>query len=82
MKISESDNGSLIVVSRSLHRFIEDWVIMDPGRGVAQSGSAPQWGCGGHRFKSYRPDQLNVQYRRWFFLRHPYQKRRSDCTVS
>ena len=25
-------------------------------RGVAQSGSAPQWGCGGRRFESSRPD--------------------------
>ena len=29
------------------------------GRGVAQPGSAPQWGCGGRRFKSSRPDQLH-----------------------
>ena len=29
-------------------------------RGVAQSGSAPHWGCGGHRFKSCRPDQFNI----------------------
>src|SRR6478672_3392319 len=27
-------------------------------RGVAQPGSAPQWGCGGRRFKSSRPDRL------------------------
>ena len=27
------------------------------GRGVAQSGSAPQWGCGGRRFESSHPDQ-------------------------
>ena len=27
-------------------------------RGVAQPGSAPQWGCGGREFKSLRPDQL------------------------
>ena len=26
-------------------------------RGVAQPGSAPQWGCGGRGFKSLRPDQ-------------------------
>src|SRR5258708_38813860 len=26
------------------------------GRGVAQPGSAPQWGCGGRRFKSSHPD--------------------------
>ena len=30
-------------------------------RGVAQPGSAPQWGCGGRRFKSSRPDQINKQ---------------------
>ena len=27
-------------------------------RGVAQPGSAPEWGSGGRRFKSSRPDQL------------------------
>ncbi len=26
-------------------------------RGVAQPGSAPEWGSGGRRFKSSRPDQ-------------------------
>ena len=26
------------------------------GRGVAQPGSAPEWGSGGRRFKSSRPD--------------------------
>ena len=31
------------------------------GRGVAQPGSAPQWGCGGREFESPRPDQI---YRR------------------
>jgi hypothetical protein len=31
---------------------------MPPYRGVAQFGSAPHWGCGGHRFKSCRPDQF------------------------
>ena len=30
---------------------------ISPIRGVAQSGSVPHWGCGGHRFKSCRPDQ-------------------------
>ena len=25
-------------------------------RGVAQSGSAPHWGCGGRQFESGRPD--------------------------
>ncbi len=30
-----------------------------PGRGVAQPGSASHWGCGGRRFESSRPDQLN-----------------------
>ncbi len=29
-------------------------------RGVAQFGSAPRWGCGGHRFKSCRPDQFFI----------------------
>ena len=28
------------------------------GRGVAQSGSAPEWGSGGRRFESDRPDQI------------------------
>ena len=28
-------------------------------RDVAQSGSAPHWGCGGRRFKSGHPDQLS-----------------------
>src|SRR3989304_9481221 len=27
-------------------------------RGVAQSGSAPEWGSGGRWFKSSRPDQV------------------------
>jgi hypothetical protein len=27
-------------------------------RGVAQSGSVPEWGSGGRWFKSSRPDQL------------------------
>ncbi len=27
-------------------------------RGVAQPGSAPQWGCGGREFESRRPDQI------------------------
>ena len=26
-------------------------------RGVAQSGSAPEWGSGGRRFESGHPDQ-------------------------
>ena len=29
-------------------------------RGVAQSGSAPHWGCGGRRFKSGHPDQILI----------------------
>ena len=32
-------------------------------RGVAQSGSAPQWGCGGRRFKSSHPDQTHTNPR-------------------
>jgi hypothetical protein len=42
-------------------------------RGVAQSGSAPHWGCGGRRFKSCRPDQVFIivasLYRRKFVLK-------------
>ena len=30
-------------------------------RGVAQPGSAPQWGCGGRRFKSSRPDHQTTK---------------------
>ncbi len=30
---------------------------MNGRRGVAQPGSAPEWGSGGRRFKSSRPDQ-------------------------
>ena len=30
---------------------------MADGRGVAQSGSAPEWGSGGRWFESSRPDQ-------------------------
>ena len=29
-------------------------------RDVAQSGSAPQWGCGGRRFESGRPDSYTI----------------------
>ena len=32
--------------------------IITSSRGVAQPGSAPQWGCGGRRFESSRPDHL------------------------
>ncbi len=32
-------------------------------RGVAQPGSAPQWGCGGRRFKSSRPDHPDTVQR-------------------
>src|SRR3954468_11200547 len=32
-------------------------VRMDGSRGVAQPGSAPALGAGGHRFESCRPDQ-------------------------
>jgi hypothetical protein len=34
---------------------------MSLGRGVAQSGSAPEWGSGGRWFKSSRPDQFNLR---------------------
>ncbi len=29
-------------------------------RGVAQPGSAPQWGCGGREFESRRPDHFRI----------------------
>ncbi len=32
------------------------------GRDVAQSGSAPEWGSGGRKFKSSHPDQLYQLY--------------------
>ena len=35
-------------------------IIANLIRGVAQSGSAPHWGCGGRRFKSCRPDQIFI----------------------
>ena len=33
-------------------------------RGVAQSGSAPEWGSGGRWFESSRPDQIG-QFVKW-----------------
>ena len=35
-------------------------MLTENGRGVAQSGSALQWGCRGRRFESSRPDQVKV----------------------
>ena len=32
-------------------------ICLKVGRGVAQPGSAPEWGSGGRRFKSDHPDQ-------------------------
>ncbi len=32
------------------------WQETKTGRGVAQPGSAPEWGSGGRRFESGRPD--------------------------
>ena len=32
-------------------------------RNVAQTGSAPEWGSGGRRFKSSRSDQLDKELR-------------------
>ena len=46
-------------------------------RGVAQPGSAPQWGCGGRRFKSSRPDQYLSSSISSTQL-HPY----TDCEYS
>ena len=36
----------------------EDPVFFALSRGVAQPGSAPQWGCGGRVFESLRPDHI------------------------
>ena len=33
--------------------------MKEENRGVAQSGSVPEWGSGGRWFKSSRPDQKN-----------------------
>ena len=49
-------------------RIAEDFIVTEgltasTHRGVAQPGSAPQWGCGGRRFKSSRPDQKIVRPR-------------------
>ncbi len=35
-------------------------MLTENGRGVAQSGSALQWGCRGRRFESSRPDQVKL----------------------
>jgi hypothetical protein len=35
--------------------------MKDKNRGVAQSGSVPEWGSGGRWFKSSRPDQTSLQ---------------------
>ena len=35
--------------------------VLSMCRSVAQPGSAPQWGCGGRRFKSSRSDQIAFQ---------------------
>ncbi len=35
--------------------------VLSMSRSVAQPGSAPQWGCGGRRFKSSRSDQIAFQ---------------------
>src|SRR5438045_9755979 len=32
-----------------------------PGRGVAQPGSASHWGCGGRWFESSRPDHSSTE---------------------
>ncbi len=34
--------------------------LSDFSRDVAQSGSAPEWGSGGRRFESGRPDLLSL----------------------
>ena len=50
--------GGVVVVA--VRRLDSNPAIVYNGRfrGVAQSGSAPHWGCGGRRFKSCRPDQV------------------------
>jgi hypothetical protein len=56
---------------------IADWI-----RGVAQSGSAPHWGCGGRRFKSCRPDQIFIIVtrlcRRKYVLETPWLPKQLD----
>ena len=47
-------------------------------RDVAQSGSAPHWGCGGRRFKSGHPDQFIINYLFLIrFLKYDYQNQKS-----
>ena len=40
-------------------------------RGVAQSGSAPHWGCGGRRFKSCRPDHFFLEGKPFTAIHRP-----------
>lgn len=42
-------------------------VTVFASRGVAQPGSAPVWGTGGHRFESCHPDHVSVS----LFLAEP-----------
>ena len=48
--------GPTLHRSRDLHAAQRGIVKVDYRRGVAQPGSAPQWGCGGREFESRRPD--------------------------
>ena len=43
--------------SCNMPRPSRDYIVEAQSRGVAQSGSALQWGCRGRRFESFRPDQ-------------------------
>ena len=43
-------------VSRLIMLFLARKIYIIVFRDVAQSGSAPHWGCGGRRFKSGHPD--------------------------
>ena len=37
-------------------------LLLVPGRGVAQPGSAHAWGACGRRFKSGHPDQIKILF--------------------
>ena len=45
-------------------------LVNQKSRGVAQTGSALEWGSRGRRFKSFRPDQLNQKMTSQSMLRN------------
>ena len=57
-----------------------------PHRGVAQPGSAPEWGSGGREFESRRPDWLRDgpvdSYGRAVFFAVRHRDRNSDRTLA